>query len=37
MAETTVAAKTVKLIITRQDAPDAQSYTESLKFHTVRI
>ncbi|MFC5652401.1 succinate dehydrogenase iron-sulfur subunit [Paenibacillus solisilvae] len=32
MAETAVAAKTVKLIITRQDAPDAQSYTETFEI-----
>ncbi len=32
MAETTVAAKTVKLIITRQDAPDAKPYTEEFEI-----
>ncbi|PWV87844.1 succinate dehydrogenase / fumarate reductase iron-sulfur subunit [Paenibacillus cellulosilyticus] len=31
MAETTVAAKTVKLIISRQDGPDAAPYTEEFE------
>jgi succinate dehydrogenase and fumarate reductase iron-sulfur protein len=31
MAETTVAAKTVKLIISRQDGPDATPYTEEFE------
>ena len=32
MAETTVATKTVKLSITRQDAPDKPSYTEEFEI-----
>ncbi|AJY75792.1 succinate dehydrogenase iron-sulfur subunit [Paenibacillus beijingensis] len=32
MAETTTAAKTIKLIISRQDAPDKQPYTEEFEI-----